>query len=144
MDILENIFNKSPNGINCFGGGFRQKNAEFAIINFYMKNVDKQRIFVNIELSWLNPIRTRKLVIVGSEKTAIIECTTQKITLLENQSGVSTNLNIFPNNTIRDELKAFLEYEQTKNEDIILPTGEIGLRIVKNIEMAQSSMEEKK
>lgn len=141
LDILDNIFNESPEGIRCFGGGFRQRNAEFAIINYHMKNIlNNNDILVSIELSWLNPVRSRRLVIVGSEKTAIVECTLQKITLLENQSGVSTELDIIPNNTIRDELNAFLEFEQSVNKDVILPTGNIGLRIVKNIEFAQLSM----
>lgn len=145
LDILDNIFEKSPSNIYCTGEGFRQKNAEFAIINYHLNDsFGGKDIFVNIELSWLNPVRNRRMVIVGSEKTAIVDCVIQKIQLINNKSGVSEDVQITPNNTIREELEFFMEKSLTGKEiDYPAPNGEVGKQIVKIIERAHRSMDEK-
>jgi len=142
LDILDNIFSKTPKNIYCIGEGFRQNNAEFAIINYHIENdLNEKDIFVNIELSWLNPIKNRKMIIIGSEKTAIIECVQQKIQLINNQSGVIESINISPNNTIRDELEYFLNLSYGKiKKNSNAPHGEIGKKIIKIIENAHISL----
>jgi len=145
LDILDNIFEKSPSHLYCTGEGFRQKNAEFAIINYHLNDsFGGKDIFVNIELSWLNPIRNRRMVIVGSEKTAIVDCVIQKIQLINNKSGVSEDVQIVPNNTIREELDFFITKSLAGKEiEYPAPNGEIGKQIVKIIERAHRSMNEK-
>jgi len=142
LDILDNIFNKTPKNIYCVGEGFRQNNAEFAIINYHIKNdFSDKDIFVNIELSWLNPIKNRKMIIIGSEKTAIVECVQQKIQIINNQSGVIETVNVNPNNTIRDELEYFLNLSYGKiKENPNAPHAEIGKKIIKIIEESNLSL----
>ena len=142
LDILDNLFNKTPKNIYCVGEGFRQNNAEFAIINYHIKNdFSEKDIFINIELSWLNPIKNRKMVIIGSEKTAVIECVQQKIQIINNQSGVIESVNVNPNNTIRDELEYFLSLSHGKiKENPNAPHGEIGKKIIKIIEESNYSL----
>lgn len=143
LDILDNIFDKKPSGIYCTGEGFRQKNSEFAIFNCHFEDsFGGKDVFANIVMSWLNPIRNRKMVIVGSEKTAIIECVKQTIEIIDNHSGVSENIQIIPNNTIRDELDYFLNRIQSKTDKIPSePNGEVGKRIIESIFLATKSLE---
>lgn len=141
LDILDQIFEKNPTDIFCTREGFRQENAEFAILNYHLTDsFGWKDVFVNMELSWLNPIRNRKMIIVGSEKTAVVDCVIQKIQLINNQSGISEDIPVVPNNTIRDELEYFLA-RSTKglapnhNE----PNGVVGKRIVEFIESSERS-----
>lgn len=141
LDIIDNIFEKKPLGIFCVGEGFRQENPEFAIINFHLKDSSSKPLFVNIDLSWLNPIRNRRVIIVGSEKTVIVDCTIQKIKLINNQSGVEEEIPIEPNNTIRDELNFFLTNSENKEKiNEPAPNGEVAKRIIETIEEAQKSL----
>ena len=140
LDMLDNIFEKTPSGIYCTGEGFRQSNAEFVIINCHLEDsFGWKDVFINIVLSWLNPVRNRKMVVVGSEKTAIVDCVKQKIQLINNHSGISEDVQIIPNNTIRDELEYFLNRCTNKNDmDVLEPNGLVGKRIVEIIEVAEN------
>jgi len=138
LDILDNIFDTKPSGIYCTGEGFRQKNPEFAILNCHLiDSFGGKDIFVNIVMSWLNPIRNRKIVIVGSENTALIECVKQTVQLINNHSGVSEDIQITPNNTIRDELNYFLNRAiNNQSKDPFEPDGEVGKSILESIDTA--------
>jgi UDP-N-acetylglucosamine 3-dehydrogenase len=142
LDIIDNLFQCTPSNLYCTGEGFRQQNPEYAIINYHFNNkVDHRNIFVNIELSWLNPIRNRKIILVGSEKTAIVDCVPQTISIINNKSGIIESLAITPNNTIQDELRYFLE-KSSLNQKISLPapSGEVAIKILEIIEIAKKSM----
>lgn len=142
LDILDLIFGKKPSNIHCIGEGFRHKNAEFAVINCNLEDsFGGKDIFVNIELSWLNPINNRRMIIVGSEKTALVDCVRQKIQLINNHSGISEDLQLSPNNTIRDELEYFLQRSlNSQPVDALEPNGMVGKRIVEIIESAERSL----
>ncbi len=142
IDIVDNLFEKTPRNVFCTGEGFRQKNLEFAIINYHHEQpFGGKDVFVNIELSWLNPIRNRRMIIVGSEKTAIVDCTIQKIQLINNQSVIQEDIQITPNNTIRDELELFLNRSQNMQKiKPPEPSGEVAKHIVDTIEAAQRSI----
>jgi len=154
IDILDIIFEQKPTGIYSCGEGFRQPNPEYAIINCHFEDsFGGKDVFVNIELSWLNPIRNRKIVVVGSEMTAVVDCVAQKIKLINNSSGVPEEISISPNNTIRDELQFFIDRSlktkkeseikpngEVKSNAIIEPNGEVGKRVVEIIELARISL----
>ncbi len=154
IDILDNIFEQKPTGVYSCGEGFRQPNPEYAIINCHFEDsFGGKDVFVNIELSWLNPIRNRKIVVVGSEMTAVVDCVAQKIKLINNSSGVPEEISISPNNTIRDELQFFIDRSlktkkeseikpngEVKSNAIIEPNGEVGKRVVEIIELARISL----
>lgn len=142
LDIIENIFDSKPKNISCNGTGFRQKNLEFAVINFQIDNkFHEGNIFISIDLSWLNPIRRRRMVIVGSEKTAIIDCVKQKIELIYNPSEIPEQIQILPNNTLRDELEFFVQHV-VENKKILddAPNGKTALKTIKIIEMIKDSI----
>jgi len=137
IDILDNIFEIEPSDISCRAASYRHKNFEVAQISYNLIKNPERPIFVNIELSWLNPIRARKLVITGSEKTAEVDCVIQKINLIHNNSCSIEEIPIESNNTLKDELKFFLESSQ-KEESVLqpYPNGEIGKRILNVVETA--------
>ena len=108
VDIVNYIFDGSSENIKCRGWGIRQKNPEFAIISYKQIQSKNQSIFINIELSWINPIKKRELIIIGDKKSLRIQCVTQKISLIDNSSKEIKEISIIPNNTIRDELEFFI------------------------------------
>ena len=139
VDIIDNIFGGKYDNIKSRGWGLRQKNTEFAIINYRLITSENQSIFINIELSWLNPIRKREMVVIGSKKTLQVDCVNQKIFLIDNISKNKKEIPITPNNTIRDELEYFINSSE-KNQSISLPypNGSIAkhiLEIVLNAEI---------
>jgi len=139
VDIIDNIFGGKYDNIKSRGWGLRQKNSEFAIINYRLITSENQSIFINIELSWLNPIRKREMVVIGSKKTLQVDCVNQKIFLIDNISKNKKEIPITPNNTIRDELEYFINSSE-KNQSISLPypNGSIAkhiLEIVLNAEI---------
>ena len=108
IDIVNYIFGGSSKNIKCRGWGIRQNNPEFALINYKQIQSTNQSIFVNIELSWLNPIKKRELLIIGDKKSLNIQCVDQKISLIDNNSKELNEIQIIPNNTIRTELDFFM------------------------------------
>ena len=123
----------------------RQENSEFAIINYRLITSENQSIFINIELSWLNPIRKREMVIIGSKKTLQVDCVNQKIFLIDNISKNKKEIPITPNNTIRDELEYFINSSE-KNQSISspYPNGSIAKHILEIILNAEIENFDKK
>ena len=134
VDIIDNIFGGKYDNIKSRGWGLRQKNTEFAIINYRLITSENQSIFINIELSWLNPIRKREMVVIGSKKTLQVDCVNQKIFLIDNISKNKKEIPITPNNTIRDELEYFINSSE-KNQSISspYPNGSIAKHILEII-----------
>ncbi len=89
----------------------------------------------------MTPPKTRSLVVVGSNKSVLVNCTVQTVEVVEKDK--SYNKEIIPNNTIRDELKTFLNciYDKSKQN---ISNGSVGLDIVKMIEICQKSLKEKR
>jgi len=137
IDILDIIFEIEPSDISCQAASYRKENFEVAQINYNLIENQEKPIFVNIELNWLNPIRARKLVISGSEKTAVVDCVIQKINLIHNNSGSSEEISVESNNTLKDELEFFLKSSQNKESVLSpYPNGEVGKRILNVVETA--------
>ena len=134
VDIIDNIFGGKYDNIKSRGWGLRQENTEFAIINYRLITSENQSIFINIELSWLNPIRKREMVVIGSKKTLQVDCVNQKIFLIDNISKNKKEIPITPNNTIRDELEYFINSSE-KNQSISspYPNGSIAKHILEII-----------
>ena len=145
VDIIDNIFCGDYVNIKCRGWGFRQKNTEFAIINYKLITSENKSIFVNIELSWLNPIRKREMVVIGSEKTLQVDCVNQKISLIDNITKDIEEIPITANNTIRDELEFFINSSK-KNQYISAPypNGSIAKHILEIILNAEIENFDKK
>ena len=102
-------------------------------------------LFINIELSWLNPIKKRELIIIGDKKSLSVQCVSQKISLIDNISKDITEISVTPNNTIRDELEFFIN--SCKNNETIsspYPNGSIAKNILEIILDAELKNNDKK
>ncbi|WP_342685829.1 MULTISPECIES: Gfo/Idh/MocA family oxidoreductase [unclassified Methanoculleus] len=140
FDIIHYIFRKNPDEVSCTGNAYRRSKLKGAEAVFINCNLDE--MIINIELSWLTPPKTRSLVIVGSKRSALVNCTSQTIEVVENNNS-SYNLEIIPNNTLRDELHSFLNCVTAKSEQNI-SNGYVGLDILKMIEVCNDSLKEKR
>jgi len=139
FDIINYLFKKNPDEVSCIGNAYRRsknKGVEAVFINCMVGE-----IIINIELSWLTPPKTRSLVVVGSNKSVLTNCTAQTVKVVEDAK--SYDLELIPNNTIRTELENFLSCIDDKNKRNI-SDGEVGLDIVKMIEICQKSLNEKR
>jgi acetyltransferase-like isoleucine patch superfamily enzyme len=99
----------------------------------------------HIELSWLLPGKDRKVTIVGSNRTANLDCLTQEVTVFEKDR--SYKLNVASNNTIEAELRHFKECIQNNglnNNFTVQNSGIIGGEVVRLLEVTRRSLEEGK
>jgi len=141
IDIIDNIFEGIASNIFCSTRGFRQKNAEYATINYSLTSpFSEGRILVNVELSWLDPMRERTLRIIGSKKSLEVDCVGQKVSIVDNDSREITNIENQPNNTIRDELEFFIE-SVTHKKNIMEPSpnGTVAKRVLEILERVKNS-----
>lgn len=129
IDILHFVTNEYPEFFVGIGRAFRRYEPnEVATLQALYRG----GVFASIHVSWLNPIRRRTLEIVGSKRSAIVECVEQKITVYE--SGEVWNIDVKANNTIRDEALNFIKAIETGKCD---PNSCIvGAKIVETIEHA--------
>jgi len=129
IDILHFVTNEYPEFFVGIGRAFRryEPNEVASLQALYRGGV-----FASIHLSWLNPIRRRTLEIVGSKRSAIVECVEQKITIFDNTD--SWKIDVKANNTIRDEALNFIRAIETGDCD---PNSSIvGAKVVEAVEHA--------
>lgn len=106
VDILNFLVNDWPNKVFCRGKPCRRKTLEeFAHIMMEYKN----NLLAFIELSWLHPGKARVVTISGSNRSALVDCFGQSIRIFENSTSQSFDIVIKPNNTILDEISAFVK-----------------------------------
>lgn len=127
FDIINYLFGKEPKILSCVETGYRTTNPEMVFINGIM---DKS--LVSIELSWITPPKTRRMTIVGSNKTIEVDCADQVITIIEPHKN-QYRYNIKSNNTISDELLTFIGCIEDKTK-INIADGFSGLFTIKEIE----------
>jgi len=143
IDIVDFIFNSKHSKISCIGSGFRIQNLEYVLINYHLDNGTNESPIVTIKLSWITPFRSREMKIIGSEKSIILDCTNQKIQLVENSTKKSQEIFVEPNNTLKDELEYFVNCcNDNKTIQPPYPNGAVGKRIVEILEKAQNSLQQ--
>lgn len=138
FDIQNYLFGQWPIEISCVGGPFRRAEGEETA---YVISKFKDGAIAMANISWLVPRKTRQVVLVGENRSAVIDAVGQEVTIYE--SGYTYKLHIERNNTIRDELVHFIKsisdpQTETKN------SGTVGVRTVELIEAAKRSIAEKK
>ncbi|MCK5547886.1 MAG: Gfo/Idh/MocA family oxidoreductase [Thermoplasmata archaeon] len=138
FDILNYLTGEWPHEILCVGSAYRRKEPEETA---YLKARYKNGIVAHANLSWLIPKKTRKVLIVGENRTAEIDAVGQEVVIYE--SGYTYKLGIERNNTIADELLHFIQSTgdpstETKN------SGFVGMKVIEMIEASFKSMREGK
>lgn len=136
FDIQNYLTDQWPVEVSCTGGPFRRKEGEETA---YIVCKFKDGMISLANVSWLVPRKTRQVFIAGETRSAQVDAVAQKVTVYE--SGYTKEILINPNNTIRDELRHFVQSfsdpeTETRN------SGTIGVRTVELIEAAKRSMRE--
>lgn len=137
FDIMNYLLDEWPEKITCTGKAYRKKNLED--VAFIMAEF-KNGITAHTEVSWLLPGKVRELYVIGSKRSANIECLSQKVIVFED--GKEKDLNITTNNTIGSELSHFLD--SIKRGSKLSNDGEIGTKTLQLIEAAKESLKKGK
>lgn len=132
FDIMNYLLDMWPENITCKANGSRNKKL---YDNAYIISDFKNGIMTHTEVSWILPGKVRELYVLGSKKSASLECLSQQIKIFEDLKV--KDLKIDSNNTILDELTHFADsiikdFEPKNN-------GEIGLKTIYLIEKAVES-----
>lgn len=139
VDILSYLLKKWPTKVSCRARAYRRKLLE-ELAYITMEYDDK--LMAHIELSWLQPGKVRQANIIGSERSAAVDCLNQSIGIYENGEVDKFNLDVVRNNTILDEVNHFVESilggKNSNNQ------GSVGARNVAVLESLKKSLEEEK
>jgi predicted dehydrogenase len=133
LDMIHFLTGKWPSDWNITSRAFRrEKLSEVAFMN-----LDYNSFFATIGLSWVTPERKRLLEVVGSSRSAKVECVKQNIHIFEGNEN-QFDLEVKSNNTIKEEAINFVnsirENKMPFNSHIIgAKNVDVIEKIVKNI-----------
>ncbi|HEY1576213.1 MAG TPA: Gfo/Idh/MocA family oxidoreductase [Terracidiphilus sp.] len=148
ISILLFLLGEEPQSVTCEGGDYlNQGVADVTLSQFTFANGVRAHIFV----SWLHPFKEQRLVVVGSEKMAVMDDTADdKLVVYPHRvewkgripSAVKANADPVPiENTepLRNECMEFLDCMQTRRSP--RTDGEEGLRVLRILNSCQESLE---
>ena len=156
VSIILYLLNQTPLSVSCEGGAFvLQKRGIHDIVYMHMKFPDG--VLANIRLSWLDPNKTRRITVVGSDKMLIYDDVepSKKIRIFD--KGVETfpysdsyefhcsyrygDITI-PHIEWVEPLQLECEHfvDCIKNDCIPQSDGESGVRVVRVLEAAEKSL----
>lgn len=144
--IILRLTGQLPFQITATGGSYVTPNiADVTITNLLFDNGVRAHIFV----SWLNPFKEQRLVIVGDKRMATFDDVNKQLTLHDQRvdiregqpipvKGEGTNVE-FPNNEpLKKECQAFLNAITTRQPP--LTDGHSGLQVLRVLQAAQRSL----
>ena len=137
IDILNYLLKKWPTKVSCKAMAYRRKLLEELA---YITMEFDHKLMAHIELSWLQPGKVRQATIVGSERSASVDCVNQSIGIYENGDGDTFSLPVARNNTILDEVSHFAGsiVEHTSSNNL----GSVGAKTVAILEGLKRSLKE--
>jgi UDP-N-acetylglucosamine 3-dehydrogenase len=137
VDIVNFLLDMWPSKVVCKARAYtRESLPEVA---YAMAELDT-RIIANIELSWLQPGKERRVDIVGSKRSATIDCLNQNIEIFGNREKNRYKINVQRNNTILTELKHFVDHISENGESV--NSGHVGPMNVLVLENLKKAMME--
>lgn len=143
LDISNFLLDAWPTKITCKAKAYRRNKLEE--MAYIIAEFDKD-ICAAFELSWLSPGKAREVCLMGSVKSAKIDCLTQKIQIFENDN--SYHLPVERNNTIEAELEHFIQCIQNNRVGnysyLNQNNGILGAYVIKLLEAARLSNEQEK
>ena len=137
-DIMNYIIGSWPTKITCFAKGFRNKDLEdtaYIICEF------PNNILTHSEVSWTLPEKVREVDVIGRKACAKIQCLSQEVKIFRDEN-VGKDLDIKPNNTLRDELEHFVS--TVEKGGTLSNNGEIGAKTIELIEKTRESLKQEK
>lgn len=134
IDILNFITGAWPEEVRGFTDSYRiSDRSEIAKIQFQVDGVP-----ADIHLSWVDPVRRRDLEIVGSDRSALVECVDQRIDIQSNEDSTE-GIEINKNNTLLAEAENFVRATETRENKF--NSAIVGARTVDTIETIQEAIE---
>ena len=131
LDMLHFLTGEWPRDWQVLSRAYRRKTpSEMAFIHFIYDD-----FIADIELSWITPERKRIMEIIGSERSAKIECVKQNMYIFEGNNK-DFDMEIKDNNTIREEALNFIN--SIKNQKMPFNSHIIG---AKNVDIIEKIME---
>ena len=112
IDIMHFLLQKWPLKVSCSANSYRRPSLE-EVAYFNMDFGDK--LMAHVELSWLQPGKKRELTIMGSTRSAIVDCLDQTIRIFEDNGEGNFKLDVPVNNTIFDEISHFVKSIRDEN-----------------------------
>jgi UDP-N-acetylglucosamine 3-dehydrogenase len=137
VDILNYLLNRWPIKVNCTGRAFRRKLLEEVA---YISMEFDEKLFAQIELSWLQPGKVRELIVMGEKRSATVDCVAQTVRIFDNNDGSSFALDLVPNNTILSEVGHFANSILANNNH--RNPGSVGANTITVLESIKRSMRE--
>lgn len=154
--VLDHLIGDLPCAVSAVGSAHYGAQEEIAHITLYFKN----DMIAHVHVSWISPVKIRRLMIGGERKMVVFDETSKDEKLLLFDSGVDVRWGEDAKRaafSYRSGAPQPLAYDQTEplsavldafvgavEQGIVPPTcGEIGLRMVKILDAADKSMKKK-
>jgi predicted dehydrogenase len=147
--VILRLFGSLPIEVTCVGATYLTPNLQDITVScLHFPGGQRAHIFV----SWLNPFKEQKLVVVGTEKMAVFNDVAKddKLVLYDQrveiegrqpilQKGQEEAVKIDPGEPLRRECEHFLECVRERKQP--LTDAEAGIRVLKVLEACQRSMQ---
>ena len=133
LDIVHFVSGKWPSSWQVTAKLYRREKLN----EMTFMNLDYDDFITNIELSWVTPERKRLLEIIGSDRSARVECVKQQMHVFEGNEK-DFDVEIKDNNTIREEALNFMD--SIKNRRMPFNSHIIGAKNVDTIQKIMESM----
>ncbi|GAB4580736.1 MAG: Gfo/Idh/MocA family oxidoreductase [Anaerolineales bacterium] len=156
LSLLRYVLNDDPIAVSAYGSVFVNKSRNLHEV-VYLNLIYRDGKFANLRLSWLDPVKQRRLTIVGSQKMLVyddiledkvilfdkgVEIPSYSITEEEfHASYRHGEEKVYPidwREPLRLECEDFVKAIRTKTSP--RSSGEDGLRVLKVLESAQRSL----
>jgi len=106
VDIINFLLETWPSKVTCKARAYtRQILPETAYATVELDRM----IMANIELSWLQPGKERRVDLIGAKRCATIDCLNQNVDVFQNHGRNSFRIDVQRNNTILTEVKHFID-----------------------------------
>ena len=147
--VILRLFGELPIEVTCVGGSYLTPNlADTTVSGLHFRGGQRAHIFV----SWLNPFKEQKLVVVGEKRMAVFNDVAKedKLVLYNQwiemdkrqpilQKGEAENIALPPDEPLRKECEHFLECVRTRQQPLSDATS--GNQVLKVLEACQISLQ---
>ena len=148
--VILRLLGEMPNKVTCVGGSFLTPGlADVTVSSLMFESGRRAHIFV----SWLNPFKEQKLVIVGEQKMAVFNDVEpeHKLVLFDQRVDLTVGLPVLQRNgqetvkfssdePLRRECEHFIECIQTRRTP--LTDARSGVRVLRVLEACQESLQQ--
>jgi UDP-N-acetylglucosamine 3-dehydrogenase len=139
IDIMHFLLGRWPLKVGCTGKAYRRQSLEE--VAFFNLDFGEQ-LMAHVELSWLEPGKTRELTVMGAKRAAKVDCLNQTIEIFEDDGGEHFSLKVNENNTIFDEVQHFVN--SIRDENNHKNPGPVGACNISVLESLKKSLQEER